>query len=1058
MKTHPKRPELGRSRSALRTPASAGKKGLEKATCKCLIHQPFGLLASFLFASLPIVVLAAPLPTLPSQALESAEFALPLPSGAASVRIQSKSKQENVQAAYGVLTDEPNSLFAMVQQDGLVEGVILDGRGQWHTIRNDGQGGPAVIAPMPVDDEPFTCGVGVAEHMAAAKRAPVITDDADGTALAHSSISPVVSVLVGATRAAERALGGPVKALAKARLAILVNNAILHHSGASTRLALAGYALLPNVLESSSSPDDLFSAGKRAMVSLDAKTGIGADLLHMLAVQHQQGALYGGRAEILDRFALSYLLGPDFFGDFYTPWQTFVHEIGHNLSLWHDRATVYEFNVFSGGPEVSDRSCPTPPYAFGFNRQPIPGSNLLCDTDGEDWHTVMAYGVHLDRHACTNPDGTPGYSFSGVILRYSNPNKTYRGGAMGEHGDGCVPGWPRGPVNAVRALDLEASRTASHYGAGNYTPIGGYFGQESLGDGVGSRASALLFDSMPLVYEGDRTRTEVDLRLHSDNECITPMFHGVVRNYRGRQGWRESNYGCALEAPYDLCRIAVQNTCDQPVTGQLTLTCTWRRIWAEDYSGASEVLCAPPSAIRVSLGAQWPTLSFNATHFSAPEGGTLRLGASLSRESDAAVSTTWAVRTDGDESTANADVKDFGANSDLSGTIEFAPGETQAVIEIPVRDDADIEPASEFMTVALAGPQPNSEWRLGRRRDATIIVQEGVCDRQPAIRDALRGPRRCWEPSSTDLARISRLNLASKGISALRTNSFLGLLGLRALHLQGNRLETLPYGLLSGVANLTELDLTGNPGTPFNFLFRLARRDAEASSPGPAQVSALAFEGAPFPISVGILADRAVWEPAVASVPAGSTWGTSFQVRPATPGVGAVLRLTNNPTLPSTECGPAHNRHPCFQGFLLVSIPELFLFKGFPNILSYPPDQDIESNGSRTAFPLNDLFSPHEAGDTLEFAVTVDEPGLLQAAVVDGQLVLTTNEDGREGTAVVTVTARAPGGPQASIVISVSVQFISGKFPPAWLLGWEQEAHIGEANPEQPTSDTQPPR
>ncbi len=507
--------------------------------------------------------------------------------------------------------------------------------------------------------------------------------------------------------------------------------------------------------------------------------------------------------------------------------------------------------------------------------------------------------------------------------------------------------------------------------------------------------------------------------------------------------------------------------------GLATVTVT-----ATDRGGLSARL-----SLRASVGR---VLSFAAPSASAPEGGVLRLALALSRPASAALSVAWAARPDGDPATADADAADLGA---MSGTAAFAAGGTEALVEIPVPDDADIEPAREFLTVELAPPPEGAGWALGLS-EALLEVREGVCDRSPAVRDALvrdplRGPLACWAPTPAELAGRGYLSLHRKGIAALRPLDLLGLSGLRVLHLHGNhrlaalpeglfaglgalerlrldgnrlaelpagllagaprlslldlggnRIESLPAGLFAGVAGLAELNLSGNPGAPFPLVVRLARTDAEPWAPGPARVEARVAEGAPFALSAALLAQGAELSATQASVPAGATAGPPLQAAQAGPWA-ARLSLAADPAVPEGVCGDVQDGlYPCFRGLAPRAGPPLVLFKPPPRPTERPPAPALSADGDRASLPLDGLIGPAGAGDRLAYAARTDRPDLLAVRVADGRLVLEANEDGLEGTAVVTVTATDPDGPSASLTLTVTVEFARTGAAPSWRLEW----------------------
>ena len=236
------------------------------------------------------------------------------------------------------------------------------------------------------------------------------------------------------------------------------------------------------------------------------------------------------------------------------------------------------------------------------------------------------------------------------------------------------------------------------------------------------------------------------------------------------------------------------------------------RLWVEGRSPglATVVVKATDSggqsaqlAFRVTVGR---VLTFAAASAAAPEGGMARLRVELTRPLERAVAVGYVLEADGDPATADADAADHGGSD---GMLTLAAGETEAFIEVPILDDDDVEPAREFLRVRLLAPAAEADWALGLAT-AAVVIQEGVCDRTPAVRDALRGSRECWAPSVAELAGTGYLNLGRQGIGSLRAGDFLGLPGLRVLHLHGNRLAELPDGLFAGLGSLERLRLEGN--------------------------------------------------------------------------------------------------------------------------------------------------------------------------------------------------------------------------------------------------------
>ena len=72
----------------------------------------------------------------------------------------------------------------------------------------------------------------------------------------------------------------------------------------------------------------------------------------------------------------------------------------------------------------------------------------------------------------------------------------------------------------------------------------------------------------------------------------------------------------------------------------------------------------------------------------------------------------------------------------------------------------------------------------------------GICERTPAVRDALigalGGARPCAEVTDAELATVTRLVVSGKGLTALKADDLDGLTGLRTLGLYDNQLTALP--------------------------------------------------------------------------------------------------------------------------------------------------------------------------------------------------------------------------------------------------------------------------
>ena len=423
----------------------------------------------------------------------------------------------------------------------------------------------------------------------------------------------------------------------------------------------------------------------------------------------------------------------------------------------------------------------------------------------------------------------------------------------------------------------------------------------------------------------------------------------------------------------------------------------------------------------------------------APEGGAIVLTATLGRPLAEPLDISWRIAPDDDPATPDADARDY----ESAGAATIPAGETTAAIEIAVVDDADIEPARERFVVALAEPE-TANVGLSRRAQATATIQEGVCDRTPAVRDALaRGWRDCRWPRPADLARVPTLDLNARGIGALREDDLLGLAGLERLGLRGNALAALPAGLLSHAPRLERLDLSANaletlpdglfaglrrlreatvednPGAPFGLAVTLVRTDADPWAPGPATVTARAALGAPFPLTAMLTASPTPAAetalPTTVAVAAGETTGTTFTA-PQPPGSPLTLRA-DTPQLPTAQCSET----PCFRGFKTVPGSPLILFHRPPRPLAAPAPEPLAA-GDPLRLPLASLVAPGDAPDGMAWEASSSDASIATARIA-GAALLVQPELASEGTAQITLVATDALGFATTVRFEVRVEF-----------------------------------
>ncbi len=106
-----------------------------------------------------------------------------------------------------------------------------------------------------------------------------------------------------------------------------------------------------------------------------------------------------------------------------------------------------------------------------------------------------------------------------------------------------------------------------------------------------------------------------------------------------------------------------------------------------------------------------------------------------------------------------------------------------------------------------------TSWKLAGGSEG---LTGGVCDRQPAVRDAIvakiSAASTCAEVTDAHLTAIGSLDLSGDAIGALRKSDFEGLTSLHTLDLSGNALDHLPADLFEPLdPSMRTLKLNGNP-------------------------------------------------------------------------------------------------------------------------------------------------------------------------------------------------------------------------------------------------------
>ena len=104
----------------------------------------------------------------------------------------------------------------------------------------------------------------------------------------------------------------------------------------------------------------------------------------------------------------------------------------------------------------------------------------------------------------------------------------------------------------------------------------------------------------------------------------------------------------------------------------------------------------------------------------------------------------------------------------------------------------------------------DAEKNLGGKVDSSLVLSGGICDRMPAVRDAIvaavTAASDCSQVTTTHLAALTGL-LQVEGLTSIGAGDFAGLSGVETLGVGGSGIETLPVGLFEGLDSLTFLSV-----------------------------------------------------------------------------------------------------------------------------------------------------------------------------------------------------------------------------------------------------------
>ena len=152
---------------------------------------------------------------------------------------------------------------------------------------------------------------------------------------------------------------------------------------------------------------------------------------------------------------------------------------------------------------------------------------------------------------------------------------------------------------------------------------------------------------------------------------------------------------------------------------------------------------------------------------------------------------------------------------------------------------------------------------------------------------------------------------------------------LRNLDLRGNRIGALPDGFFGGLALVSRLNLTDNPGAPFTFSLDLLRTDADPAEAGPADVALRVRQGTPFDIAANVAVEQGQRSgnstERTAVIRTGQIVSAPFGVEQIED-QAATVRLAEAPPVPAGTCGA----DACYEGVAIAAGEPLVLFEAAP--------------------------------------------------------------------------------------------------------------------------------
>ena len=639
----------------------------------------------------------------------------------------------------GSLRNIPHGTLTLVVNGEVVAGTV---RTPLATFKIDSSRGPVHIRQVDPSTLPKLADPLVPSQLPRSSRS-VRNVDASASTDEHS----VIDLLVLYTPAVRDARGGILPVHGMVDLWVAETNQALEDSGVDIEVFLTRTVGV-EYTEGGSSVIDLRRLANPGDGYLDVAHELreksGADLVHLVATSNDVCGVAYLMSELSPRYeAVAFGLTAHSCGG-----STFAHELGHNLSLRHDRYVDPSNSPYA--------------YSHGYVNQ------RAFDQDArgtQRWRTIMAYSLQCSAAGFQCPR----------LLRYSNPDQSHLDDPLGVAGDSPTLRTD-GPADARRSLNSARTVAAAYRREGPDLTIAPVLTDRSWDPGQtvtiiaaatnqgrieSTAATASYYRSTdPVIGTDDAVLDSFDVPALAAKEGASHALTTTVPNERGR-----FYYGVCIDI----------------------------------VGGETDTTNNCSAGLAVSVG---PTVAVSDTR--VVEGLPLTFSLNVSAPQPTPVEVRWELR----QGTAVAGI-DY---ADAAGTVTIAANRTFATVEVDTLADAVPEGEDALTLTLVETSPPGGIVVSADAGEAmgTIVDDDGDL-RIPdeSLRAALYGAigkRREEDITADELAGLTTLIAELRGIRDL--TGIQAATGLKLLVLNGNSVTDL--GPLGHLANLTRLELADN--------------------------------------------------------------------------------------------------------------------------------------------------------------------------------------------------------------------------------------------------------